>query len=407
MNIGSVRRLLLSLLLLALASPAWAEPALRFASPDGVARVPFIFENNHIIVRLTLADGKSGDFIVDTGADYTLLNASFARAAGITSSGESSIGDASGSVSMSQAPDQVLRMPGLEVEDSSVVVMNLDHLQPALGRRIDGVLGNDILGECAVRIDYEAGVITFYRPGAYTPPAQAAVLPLSGKASTRGVFVPVTLTLPGRTPEPLLFVIDSGASYSSLNSPYVDSSGALQAMGKTLSRPGYGASKTRIDFPVGRASGLALGPYLLAGPVLGLYRGKDGVFASSDFQGVLGMDVLQRFTATLDYPDKKLVLEPNASLKTPFRVDASGLVLIAQGEDFHSFQVLAVTPDSPATDVGMKEGDVIEQVDGAPASGMRLADLKQKLSQDGQTVRLTVRRGDDRLQLTLKLRKLL
>ena len=396
----------LSLSLLIAAVPAWASPTLHFASKDGVARMPFDYENNHILVRVTLAGGKSGDFILDTGADYTVLNSSFARSVGISGSGQSSIGDASGTATMSNAPQQVLQLPGLTVQDDNVVMMDLDHLQPALGHRIAGVLGNDILSASITRIDYAAGEITFYRPDAYTPPAQATILPLSSNSSSSGIFVSVTLTLPGRKPDPINFAIDSGASYSSLNSPYVDSSGALQAVGKVMSRPAYGAGSARIDFPVGRASGLALGPYLMTGPVLGLYRGKDGVFASSDFQGVLGEDVLQRFTVTFDYAGKRMVLEPNAGLQAPFRVDASGMVIMAQGDDFRSFQVLALTPDSPATDAGVKEGDQIEQVDGTAASGMSLGDLKHKLSQDGQTLHLTVRRGDKHLDITLKLRKL-
>lgn len=397
----------LSLSLLIAASPAWAGPTLKFASQDGVARIPFTYDNNHIFVQLALGDGKPAEFLVDTGADFTLLNARFGREAGIKGSGESDVRAASGSVSMSQLPDQVLKLPGLEVEEDGMVMMDLSHLEPAGGHRIDGILGNDILSEASVRIDYAAGVITFYRAGTYVPPAQATVLPLSSKAATRGVFVPVTLTLPGRQPEPLQFAIDSGASYSSLNSPYVDSSGAMQAIGNTVSKPAYGAGSTRIDFPVGRVSGLALGPYLMTEPLLGLFRGKDGVFASSSFQGVLGNDVLQRFTVTFDYPDMKLVLEPNAGLRAPFKADASGLIIMAQGDDFRSYQVQALMPDSPAVDAGIKEGDVIEQVDGMPASKMSLGSLKQKLTQDGQTVHVTVRRGDKHLDIALKLRKLI
>ncbi len=406
MRNGYLRLSLLSLLF-TFASSAWAGPTLHFASKDGVAHVPFIFDGNHIFVQVTLADGKSADFLVDTGADFTLLNARFARAAGIVGKGESDIHSASGSVSMSNAPDQKLRLPGLEVEEDNLVIMDLSHLEPPAGHRIDGVLGNDVLRECAVRIDYAAGEITFYRPDAYTPPPQVATLPLAGKMFTNTVFVPVTLTLPGKAAEQLRFAIDSGATYSSLNSPYVDSSGAIQAVGKTINRQGFGASNTRIDFPVGRVSGLALGPYLMVGPVLGLYRGKDGVFASADFQGVLGNDVLKRFTLTLDYPDKKLVLEPNAGLKAPFLADASGLTIKATGDDLHGVEVVDVIPQTPAAEAGLQPGDAIEAVDGTPVAKQRLGDIKQLLTQDGKEVRLAVLRGGKRLQLTLKLRKLI
>jgi C-terminal processing protease CtpA/Prc len=134
---------------------------------------------------------------------------------------------------------------------------------------------------------------------------------------------------------------------------------------------------------------------------------KDGVFAQSNFQGALGNDVLKRFTVTLDYPDKLLVLEPNADLKTPFRTDASGLTLLATGDDLRTYEVNTVAEGTPAADAGLKQGDVIEQVDGAPASRMSLGELKQLLIQDGRSLRLDVHRGTQHLDVTLKLRRLL
>lgn len=400
-------RLYLFSLLLAFACSAWAGTTLHFDSKDGVARMPFTFDASHIFVQVTLSDGKTAEFLVDTGADFTILNTGFARDTGIKGSGESSIHSAAGSVSMSNAPEERLRLPGLEIEEDNLVVMDLGHLEPLAGHRIDGVLGNDVLSECAVRIDYAAGEISFYRSDAYTPPDQAVALPLAGKMFTNAVFVPVTLTLPGKPPEQLRFAIDSGASYSSLNSPYVDSSGAIQAVGKTMTRQAFGADNTRIDFLVGRAAGLALGPYLLTAPILQLYRGKGGVFASDNFQGVLGNDVLKRFTVTLDYPDKKLVLEPNAGFRAPFQADASGLTLKATGDDLRGVEVLAVDPQTPAAEAKVQPGDAIDAVDGTPVARLRLGDIKQTLTQDGKDVRLDVRRGGKRLQLTLKLRKLI
>ncbi|MGH3524531.1 MAG: aspartyl protease family protein, partial [Mycobacterium sp.] len=376
------RRFLTALLLAAASIPAWAGPTLQFAAADGVVRMPFTFDNNHIFVKATLKGGKSGSFIIESGADFTVLNARFATAAGVTSSGQSSIHTAGGSTSMSYAKTQVLVLPGLEITDDSIGVMDLSNLEPIGGWRIDGLIGNDILHEFTVRIDYAARMLTLYRPDVYKLPSGAVSLPMSEQNFTDNVFVPVSLTLPGHTPEVISCAIDTGASYSGLNTPYVDSSGAIKAVGTTVERRSYGAGSAQVDSLMGRVSGLQLGPYLLTKPVLSLSRSKNGVFAQDSFQGVLGNDVFKRFTLTLDYADHKLVLEPNADFNTPFRTDASGLSLMAQGDDLRSYAVMAVAPGSPAEAAGLKVGDVIQQVDGGDASHYTLGELKQLFTQD-------------------------
>jgi len=308
---------------------------------------------------------------------------------------------------MSFTQGLVLKLPGLEVTPDNIAVMSLDKLAPIGGWHVDGVLGNDVLREFTVRIDYAAKLMTLYRPDAYHVPDGAAVLPLAHGMFTHTVRVAATVTLPGLAPADILCAIDTGASSTTLNSPFVDSSGAIQAVGRTLSRPAYGAGDAHFDTLSARISGFKLGPYLLVNPVVGLSRAKDGVLASDDIQGILGNDVFQRFTLTLDYHDDQLILEPNAALGTPFLADASGLLIIATGDDLRSFEVTAVLPDSPGLEAGLQSGDVIEKIDGGPAARFRLSELKQMLTQDGHNHALTVRRGAQHLDVQLKLRRLI
>lgn len=386
---------------------AGAAPEVHFASPDGIAHIPFNFDNNHIFFTVKLQGGKTASFMLETGSDFTLLNASFAREMGIQSSGDSSIHSAGGSVSMSFADGQTLGLPGLDIRVDRMVVMNLDNLSPVAGWRIQGILGNDVLRTFTVQIDYAAKMLTLYRAGAYHVPEHAATLPLSDAPNSGSMLAPVTLTLPGKAPVDAQMAVDTGSSSTMLNSPFVDSSGALQAIGKTLSHPSYGAGSAHIDTQTGRISGLKIGPYLLLDPVVSLSRATGGILGSKDFEGILGNDVFKRFTMAIDYPDKLLVLEPNADLGTPFRVDASGMTLLAKGDDLRSFEVQAVEPGSPAAETGVQAGDIVERIDGGPAARYDLSDIKLILSQDGTAHALTLRRGTQHLDVTPKLRKLL
>ena len=404
---SSVGLAALAYVLLLLPVVADASPGGRFAAADGIAHIPFTFDNSHILLEARLSSGKVAVFMLDTASNHTLLDSSVAREAGIESSGEVSLRTAAGAVSTSSSDTKELSLPGLDVVVDRMLVMDLNSIAAGTGWRIGGVLGNDALRSFTVQIDYAAKVLTLYRAGVYHAPALAASLPLSEASHGGTVTVPVTLTLPGQPPVDIRCAIDTGASVTILSSPFVDSSGAIQAVGKTQSHPSLGAGNARFDTLMGRISGLKVGPYRFADPVVGLSRATGGLLAGDEFQGILGNDVLERFTVTLDYPHNSLVLEPNASLAKPFHTDASGMVLIARGADLRSFEVIAVEPESPASHSGIQVGDIVERVDGGPAARYDLGAIKSLLSEEPKSHTLTLRRGAQHLDVTVTLRRLI
>jgi S1-C subfamily serine protease len=62
-----------------------------------------------------------------------------------------------------------------------------------------------------------------------------------------------------------------------------------------------------------------------------------------------------------------------------------------------------VDPDSPAADAGILAKDLLLAVDGADASKARLFPLRRLLSTPHKTVRLELRRGDRKFDVTLTL----
>jgi hypothetical protein len=45
-----------------------------------------------------------------------------------------------------------------------------------------------------------------------------------------------------------------------------------------------------------------------------LSRDKTGLFASSDFDGILGGEMLRRFKVIFDYSRQRVILEPNPQI---------------------------------------------------------------------------------------------
>ena len=66
-----------------------------------------------------------------------------------------------------------------------------------------------------------------------------------------------------------------------------------------------------------------------------------------------------------------------------------------------------VLDGSPAVDAGIRAGDEIETVDGKPAGEIGLSALRERLRVDGQALKLELKRGDDRVTVAMKTRRMI
>ncbi len=62
--------------------------------------------------------------------------------------------------------------------------------------------------------------------------------------------------------------------------------------------------------------------------------------------------------------------------------------------------------DSPATEAGLREGDVIVALDGQPAAEFTLEQVREPFRQEGREYRLGIRRGEELLEVRIRLRRL-
>jgi len=158
---------------------------------------------------------------------------------------------------------------------------------------------------------------------------------------------------------------------------------------------------------MGRLSAFRIGPHLVERPVVALSRDKHGSLANEAISVNLGGNILRRFTVIIDYPNRRVTLEPNRHLPDRFEGDASGLLLAAKGADFRTFVVESVIPDSPASEQGLRAGDGVVAIDGRPVRTYALWEFAEELKQPGEQVRLTMLRDGRTFSRVLKLRALI
>jgi C-terminal processing protease CtpA/Prc len=101
-----------------------------------------------------------------------------------------------------------------------------------------------------------------------------------------------------------------------------------------------------------------------------------------------------------------MILEPNASFKNPIGPVSPGVAIVAEGPDYKMFRVTELLEDSPASEAGLKAGDIVMSVDGRRASELNLTMLHE-LFEKPSPRKLSVRRGELTLEITVTPRRLI
>jgi len=160
-----------------------AEPDLRFAGAAQRRSLPYETSRGLIFVRGNVA-GREVWVLIDTGASRTIVDAGLARAAGLaTEAATASLATPSGPLAAQRVRNLRLGFPGrMDARLPLALSADLGPVSAMLGRRVEAVLGWDILARVAMLVDPAGATLEFGESGMLSPPAGAASVPLS----TRG-----------------------------------------------------------------------------------------------------------------------------------------------------------------------------------------------------------------------------
>jgi len=389
-----------------LARPEW-KAAVKI--PDGKSPVtlPMELTQNHPYSPV-LVNGKGPVwFLVDTGANSGIIDADRAAALGLKGSGTEVVrGAGAGQLVSTNIADPEYGWGPLKIPGASLRTVPLKALSLREGRHMEGILGYETLSQFVVEFDYATPALRLHDPDSFQAPPGAAVIPFT-LIDTKP-FVEVTVELPDGRSAPAKMIVDTGSRAAlTVSSPFVEKHGAVQAVGKTLDAPlGFGVGG-RTDQLLGRIKALRLGELRIESPVTALSRGSKGAEADPDVEGIIGGDLLRRFTAYFDYKRSRMLLVKNAAFSTPFEYDMSGMLLQSADAQFKRVVVAEVIPGSPAAQAGVKAGDEVQLVDGAPVDRAPVEALRARLRAPGVKVTLRLLRGGKTVDVELTTRRLI
>lgn len=377
-------------------------PVVHFDKGHEALNIPFEINSDKIYLQVKV-DGKGPFwFVLDSGSPSTVVDMQVARKLGLRLSNPQRTGGAGeGSTSMATTQFDTVSLPGLSYKPSRPLAIDVDAvMQAPEGRHVQGLVGGDFMARTIVEIDYAQRRVSFRDPATYRHSGSGFTVPIRVAGF---MLADATLAMLDGKRLKGTFVVDTGARLAvTLNTPFVDENHLLTpSMSRVVVGSGLGG---KVVHGLGRLAWLQLGDARLERPVATFSQDKSGVFAATQIQGLIGAEVLKRFRVTIDYPEKKLYLDP-AGTPEPFEFDASGLFLIAKGSDLRKYEILSVAPRTPAAEAGIRDGDQIDYVDGRPAADLSLEQIRQRLRRIGATVSLVVSRDGKQRTVSLRLRR--
>jgi hypothetical protein len=377
------------------------------AAPTADVAIPFELVNRHIVLKVQVNNSRPLSFVLDTGDQYAIINLDRAKELGLKLEGQVRMGGAGSQLSFGAfVRESSFTIPGFPGFSQPVTLaLPIGNLASRFGQDFDGIIGSEFIKQFILEIDYQARVIKLHDKTsfAYSGPGESIPIQLDPNGHP---IMEAEVTPLGSDPVKGKFVLDLGSGLAlALYSPFVSQHRLLSPNLKTIKALGGAGAGGAVTGQIGRVSELKFGKFRINNPITFFSEDKEGAFASSHVLGNIGARIMSRFRVLLDYDHSRIILEPTATLAEPFDHAISGLTLQAEGKDYRTFRITDVLEKSPASEAALQPNDIITAIDGKPAGEVSLTKLNEMFEQQ-VTYKLTVKRGEQILQVTLKPRKL-
>jgi predicted aspartyl protease len=364
--------------------------------------VPYQFIDNRVVIACRVDGRGPYSFVLDTGANATVITPELARALGLrTKAAGQTTGAGNGSQAISSTSLATLAIGSFSFAALQATVLDLREIKDNIGfNHFDGVIGYPVLAKFETKIDADRHTVTFSRvPLAVPKTAKRIAFTLDG-----GTLVHIPATIDGIAGSVVLDTGDRSSltlfgPFAHRNHFYDKYPGLPHALtGFGIGGPIYGDVFRLPSFNVLGAN--------LTGIVTRASRQTGGVFASGPEAGSIGGGVLRRFDIVYDYPDRVLQVWPSAAARARDPYDRSGMWLSRENG---SVVVRFVAAGGPAAASGVSAGSTVVSMNGRPigTAGIPVARAFLATAPTGTRVRLALNDRGKAETRTLELRDLL
>jgi hypothetical protein len=356
--------------------------------PGAPAEIAFdLYRANRIVLAGTV-NGTATEMLLDSGAGVTTIDRDFAKAIGLKKGMAIQALGSGGTQSAELVQDVTLEAGNLKLSGVTVAVIDLDSVEKAIGRPIPVILGRELFMNSVVAFDFQRQRISLSPSGSFTAPAGATQVALKRDGTLH--YLPISVD--GLPPVEAALDLGNGGALS-LSSEYRQAHPKLEALPYAIGLAGGvgGVHEIkRVTLPKLEMAGFVFNdvPADLGAVAKGPYAGRANA----------GIQLFKPFQLTLDLGHDRLWLKRTGHT-AEFSKDRAGMFLVLENDHFN---VLHVSPGSPAAKAGLTKGDRIVAVEGETVGPGFYSSAQSNWARGAAGTKVTlVKAGGEAVALTL------
>jgi hypothetical protein len=292
---------------------------------------------------------------------------------------------------------QTLKFPGCTIDSLDFHVNDYSILTAVYGERIDGIIGYSLLSRYIVKLNYDSlkmeiwsqGTMRYPRGGYLIKPYISTLPVHTARVKDEGAYT-------------TRFLHDIGAGVCLMVSKdFADDSSLIRKKRKLYPKEGEGVGGT-IVMNMTVVKELKIGPYRFRNVPTYIFEDNFNVTSYPYLGGLIGNDILRRFNTIFNYQKRDIYLIPNTHYREPFDYSYSGIELYYQdGQTI----IGNVSEGSPAEVAGVKVGDILVAINNNFSQNFN--QFKTILQTNNERIKLILRRKEELVQITFKVRSIL
>lgn len=285
-----------------------------------VTKIPFESKGSHLYIKVQTGKSDSLNFIFDTGTTGAMIDSATAERIGISKENrhQVNVGGITGNQTNVMALNQSLKLGNVDLKGINLVLSDLSGLSKVLGRRLDGLVGYEVMNKYVTQIDFGQKQLLLFNEIKEADTTGYTGIPFE---FNKGVMIPrfpITITLTNGERYTGRAMFDTGNAFSLLiSAPYSKFHNLNAKLGESF--PAWGLNGSAPDH-VAMIKSMSFNGFEFGNMTVRL-TANEKAEPKDGYLGILGIEIIKRFNVILDYANKKIYLKPNASFNDPLTVE--------------------------------------------------------------------------------------